>query len=463
MMSLARQAPVITSQPRFPEGSSSLWHLPGTASVHIGPRADSVRNFPAVTTNGHVHIPPPPKLIKISEAAKSTTANEDPVTVTSRISVISSTYSNNKSIVENKEARYMQAIVDLQERIDHQLASGACTSPDGGLAFMKPPLVLQSGEQDNVSSFCPPQYCVAEAPELLLDIISRTPFVKIHQHTIEKIERLDEPIRDRMHPPSLQLLTPRGPNTPPKLIPHQSHPLPRSSPTSPPPSRRDSDDTSRKRKAQMFDTEPPPLRRHRPNMLLSTYTTPHTQSSSPIVHPVVTNQARIPNAMAATSIPNYCLALNTFPVMLVNPNMPMVQPIPTIPLSAGLAGNQVLYYMTPNGLVKPAEQQQINNTSPILHSPHALRTPHAHSIDDLDYSMPLKIERVCNDAAKHLAGGSVSPAGATNNKVPESDCSEKSEESGSSSHSTPTSNSCMRYAYEMYMLMKCILASNFLC
>ena len=148
--------------------------------------------------------------------------------------------------------------------------------------------------------------------------------------------------------------------------------------------------------------------------------------------------------MAATSIPNYCLALNTFPVMLVNPTMPMVQPIP---LGAGLAGNQLLYYMTPNSFVKPAaEQQQANNTSSLVLSPHTLsRTSLADCNDDLDYSKPLKIERVCNDAAKHIAGdgagGGVSPVAGredrpgTDNKVSESECSEESEEVGSSSPS----------------------------
>lgn len=406
-------------------------------------------NFPAVTTNGHIRIPPPPKLIKISEAAKSTTATDGPITVTSHISVISSTH-DTKSIVENKEARYMQAIVDLQERIDHQLASGVCATSESGLAFIKPSLLSQTGEQDNVSSFCPPRYCVAEAPELLLDIISQTPFVKIHEHTIEQFER-PTITRDRMHPPSLKPLTPRDPDTStdvPKLIPQQSHPPPHSilmshppphsTATSPSPSRRDSD-MSRKRKAQSLGEEPPPLRRHRPNMLLSTVP---IQSSSPIVHPIVTNQARIPTPMAATSIPNYCLALNTFPVMLVNPTMPMVQPIP---LGAGLAGNQLLYYMTPNSF-PAAEQQQANNTSSLILSPHTLsRTSPADCNDDLDYSKPLKIERVCNDAAKHIAGGGagggVSPVAGredrpgTDNKVSESECSEEPEEVGSSSPS----------------------------
>lgn len=336
-----------------------------TSKTTSSPTSTSVYN---VTGDSLFNIPPPPKLIKIKDNKSNPVATARNPSSTPPPAILSPPPSHSP---ETGEAKCMQAIIDLQERISQQLNSSS-----DSLTLATSPTMVKLKDQSNIaSSFCPPSYCIAGLPELLLDIIGQTSHVRMHEHTIELIDRSE--VTQNL---SLTKSTPR----PTHIV---------------------AADRKRKR--------PPSSEDEHPSALL-TLTPPPT--STPTLTPVTRNQTNVSNILMTAS-PNYCLALNTFPVMLVNSTMSLVQPIPSLPLAAGLPTNQVLCYMTPDKLVSPlsattsertqfnAEQRRSSSestlvTTSLLHTPLSLSPP--SRADSAVDSSPLKIERVCNKAVSNI-------------------------------------------------------------
>ncbi len=300
----------------------------------------------------------------------------------------------------------MQAILDLQERIRLQLNS----SSDNLSALATPSTMVQlNNRHGSISrSLCPPCYCTAGAPELLLDIIGQTTHVKMYEHTIQVVE--------------LPQATQNSSLTHTAVTPDLTS---RSSPTA----------VNQKRKRPSKDDPPPSL-----------FTLP-TPTPTPITH----NQTNVSNVLMAPS-PNYCLALNSLPVMLVNSTMSLVQPIPALPLlGSGLPSNQVLCYMTPEQFVKPlnptprdrtthlnnTEQQTRGSESTLvtsLHTPLSLSPP-SRAESAIDPS-PVKIERVRNEAVSHIVSSRKRDVPEAVAMTGEIDCSDECEETSLAPHST---------------------------
>ena len=90
------------------------------------------------------------------------------------------------------DSKYLQSIVNLQERISQQLSSTSRftvmeTADDFPMMSHSPGLLFDR-EKLLVTPFRPPQYCIAGQTERLLDIISESPCVKYHEHKIQHID-----------------------------------------------------------------------------------------------------------------------------------------------------------------------------------------------------------------------------------------------------------------------------------
>ena len=325
------------------------------------------------------NIPPPPKLIKIpssslqdvpsssrQEPQKQTVVNnngkggnrhEDSGSVDALLCSGSST-----SSVENRDVKYLQAIVDLQERINQQLGSADSEAVD------RVPTIDPSSSRQ--TPFRPPQYCMAGPPELLLDIISESRYVKQHEFTIEKMElRADNQKKDVRQPASLnrtrtasRLASSSG--AVPKLIHSGSAPS-----NMPMLSNGDLSCNSSISWERNISLPSSHGTGALPTQPIYRNTSP-ASTGNPVGSPSPTYRKEHSSSPKAPSVPNYCVALNPFPIMLVNPSIPMVQQFPTavnIPMgvatTTGLPGNQLVCYMTPNGVINPLIPQVPNEVS----------------------------------------------------------------------------------------------------
>lgn len=394
------------AQARLSKDPSTSYQPPTTAAnlTISSPTSTSVYNITTIigeSSFDSINIPPPPKLIKIADEKNTTTTCSRPP---SRLPhPIHSPLSVGMSL-ETGEANGMQAILDLQERISQQLKS---SSDRLSLTMVK-----LNNSSNTATSIRPPCYCIAGAPELLLNIVGQTAHVQMHEHSIELIER----------PEATQVVSLTSTHSHSSVIPNCTM-QPRHTTLTP--------DRKRKRPPSSTENNPPAP---------SHFTlTPPPISTTPMLTPVTRNQTNVSNILMAAS-PNYCLALNTFPVMLVNSTMPLVRPVPTLPLPTGLPTNQVLCYMSPNKFVKPlipstSEQEHFNseqqtNENPLVTSSSLLYTPLSLSppsrADSAIDSSPLKIERVYNNAISHILSSRKCHASEAT-AATESDCSDESE------------------------------------
>ena len=374
------QAKITTSAPvSWPVSTTQVQsHMANVASP-VQPAAH-LSAYPSDGLLPPIHnMPPPPKLIKIpssslqdvpsssrQEPQKQTVVNsngkggsgrEDSRSVEALLSSGSDT-----SSVENRDVKYLQAIVDLQERINQQLSSADSEAVD------RVPTIDPSPSRQ--TPFRPPQYCMAGPPELLLDIISESRYVKHHEFNIEKMElRADNLKKDRRQPTSLNPTRTASRLAPSSVVPKLIHSA-GSAPSNMP--MLSNGDLSRDSSISWER-----------NVSLPSSQRTGAQSSQPIYRntspPSVSTPAGNPSppyrkdhhsSPKTPSVPNYCVALNPFPIMLVNPSIPMVQQIPTamnIPMgvatTTGLPGNQLVCYMTPNGVINPLIPQVPNEVS----------------------------------------------------------------------------------------------------
>ena len=325
------------------------------------------------------NMPPPPKLIKIPTTSPEdvpTPSRSEPQELARRASSDVdkderrrerpvSLSSNDKA--ENKDVKYLQAIVDLQERIHQQLSTG-----DSGMVD-KIPVVDPAPHRQ---AFHPPQYCMASPPELLLDIISQSRYVKQHECTIEKIEIPVSAKKDNRQPASLNHCRTAPKIAPSAIVPKLIHTSSETNSSSLPILSngdlfqesniswiRNVHSSSHQERGASS-----PQMIHR-NTSLTVATKPE-DSVSPAYRKNQSSPGMVP------PLPNYCVALNPFPVMLVNSAIPLVQQIPTamnIPMgvatTTGLPSNQLVCYVSPNGLINPLISQGTNELSDTANHP----------------------------------------------------------------------------------------------